>query len=95
MRTRLVDIGNSQGIRLPKAVIEQAQLTEELDLEVRSDSIVIRSRRQIREAWDESAAACHQAGEDRLDDWDGTSGPLWSALWHQPIAWCVPAVPPR
>lgn len=69
MHTRLVDIGNSQGICLPKAVIEQAQLTEELDLEVRNDSIVIRSRRQPRKSWEESAAACHQAGEDRLDDW--------------------------
>ncbi len=73
MRTRLIDIGNSQGIRLPKAVIEQAQLTEELDLEIRDDSIVIRSRRQTRDAWREAASACHQAGEDRLEDWDATT----------------------
>ncbi len=73
MHARLINIGNSQGIRLPKTVIEQAQLTEELDLEVLDDSIVIRSRRQTREAWAESASACHKAGDDRLDDWDATS----------------------
>jgi len=73
MHVRLINIGNSQGIRLPKTVIEQANLSEELDLEVRDDSIVIRSSRQTREAWAESALACHKAGEDRLDDWDGTA----------------------
>ena len=51
MRISLVNIGNSQGIRLPKAVIEQAGLTEELDLEVNGDSIIIRPRRHPREAW--------------------------------------------
>jgi len=73
MHTRLVNIGNSQGIRLPKAVIEQAKLTEELDLEVRDDSIIVRSRRQLRDAWADAAAACHQAGEDQLEDWDATA----------------------
>ena len=74
MRISLVNIGNSQGIRLPKAVIEQAGLTEELDLEVNGDSIIIRPRRHPREAWAEAAAACHEAGADRLDDWDATTG---------------------
>ena len=43
MRINLVPIGNSQGIRLPKTVIEQAQLTEVLDLEVARGAIIIRS----------------------------------------------------
>jgi hypothetical protein len=35
MKTRLVRIGNSRGVRLPKTIIAQAGLTEEVELEVR------------------------------------------------------------
>lgn len=74
MRISLVNIGNSQGIRLPKAVIQQAGLTDELELEVSGDSIIIRPRRNRRDAWAEAAEACHRAGGDQFDDWDATAG---------------------
>jgi len=73
MRIDLVKIGNSQGIRLPKAIIEQAQLTDKLDLEVSEGAIVIRSAKRPREAWEEAAIVCHATGDDRLDDWDATT----------------------
>ncbi len=74
MRASLVKIGNSQGIRLPKAIIEQAGLTEELDLEVSGQSIIIRALKQPRDAWGKAAAECHQAGEDQFEIWDATAG---------------------
>lgn len=80
MRTRLISIGNSQGIRLPKAVIEQVGLAGELDLEVNGDSLTIRSCRHPREKWAEAAAACHQTCADGLDDWDATTGDF-SGTW--------------
>jgi len=80
MRIRLVNIGNSQGIRLPKAVIQQVGLTNELDLEVSGDSIIIRPWRNLRESWAEEAAACHEAGEDQLGDWDAAAGDF-SGTW--------------
>ena len=70
MRIDLVKIGNSQGIRLPKAIIEQAQLTDELDLEVSEGAITIRSTTRPRESWEDAAIACHSAGDDQIDDWD-------------------------
>ncbi len=73
MRIDLVRIGNSQGIRLPKAIIEQAQLTEKLDLEVAEGAIIIRSARRPREAWEAAAIACHGSGGDQFDDWDATT----------------------
>ena len=73
MHTNLIRIGNSQGIRLPKAVIEQAGLAGELDLEVTDGVIIIRSARRLRQGWAAAAADCHSAGEDRLDDWDSTT----------------------
>ena len=73
MQIQLVKIGNSQGIRLPKAVIEQANLSNELDLQVSEDSIIIRSASRLRSDWATAAAACHEAGDDQLDDWDVTT----------------------
>lgn len=72
MRAGLVKIGNSRGVRLPKAVIEAAGLEDELDLEVREGAVIIRNAKEVRSDWAEAAAACHAAGEDALEDWDVT-----------------------
>jgi len=74
MQARLINIGNSKGVRLPKAVIEQAGLGDELDIGVSGDAVIIRSPKRPRENWDSAAAACHEAGEDQLGDWDATTG---------------------
>ena len=74
MQANLIQIGTSQGVRLPKAVIEQAGLTGQLDIEVSGDAVIIRSARRARENWGRAAAACRQAGADQLGDWDATSG---------------------
>ena len=74
MQTNLIRIGNSKGVRLPKAVIEQAGLTSQLEVEVSGNAVIIRSACQLREGWGSAAAACRQADEDRLDDWDTTVG---------------------
>jgi len=74
MQTRLIKIGNSQGVRLPKTVIEQANLADELELEVSGNAVIISSVHNPRSGWAESAATCHEAGDDLLDDWDTTLG---------------------
>ena len=68
MKTRLVKIGNSHGIRIPKPVIDQIGLGGELDMLVKKDALVIRSRRRPRAGWAEAFAAMHRAGDDRLLD---------------------------
>ncbi len=73
MQARLISIGNSRGVRLPKAVVEQAGLTDKLDIKVSGDAVIIRSTKRPRENWDLAAAACHQSGEDQLRDWDATA----------------------
>jgi antitoxin MazE len=74
MQAKLVRIGNSQGVRLPKAVIEQAGLGEELELEVVGNTVVIRPGRAVRQGWGEAAAACHQTDDDLVDAWDQLAG---------------------
>ena len=74
MQANLIRIGNSKGVRLPKALIQQAGLSDKLDVEVSGGTVIIRSARRARENWGSAAAACRRAGGDQLDDWDTTVG---------------------
>jgi antitoxin MazE len=51
MKAKIIRIGNSQGIRIPKPLLEQTGLTEDVEFEVRADGIVIRSVRAVRAGW--------------------------------------------
>jgi antitoxin MazE len=62
MRTSLVRIGNSRGIRIPKAVIEQVGLRDRVELSVERGRLVIRPDRAPREGWDEDFAGCGDEG---------------------------------
>ena len=68
MKTRLVRIGNSRGVRLPKPLIEQAGLTEEVELQLRGNTIVIAARPATRAGWAEAARELHAEGRDKLLD---------------------------
>ena len=68
MKTRLVRIGNSRGVRLPKPLIEQAGLTDEVELELRGNTIVIAAKKSPRSGWAEAARKMHAEGGDRLLD---------------------------
>ena len=53
--THLVKIGNSQGIRIPKALIEQSNLEgKELKLQVVDNGLLITPRKKARDGWKES-----------------------------------------
>lgn len=72
MLVNLIRIGNSKGVRLPKAVIEQAGLKDEIEMEVKDGKVVLSSTRSRRAGWETAAKACHDAGHDDLGDWDAT-----------------------
>lgn len=61
---KLVAIGNSRGVRLPKAMIEQAGLGDDIELEVVDGTIVIRRKRKPREGWAEAAKLLAERGEE-------------------------------
>jgi antitoxin MazE len=54
MRTRIIRIGNSQGIRIPKKLLEQSGLGPEVELEVLDQWIIIRAPGHPRAGWAES-----------------------------------------
>lgn len=68
MRARIIRIGNSRGIRLPKALLEHSGLGEEVELEVREGEILIKSIERPREGWAEAVRVMVERGEDGLLD---------------------------
>jgi antitoxin MazE len=67
-KTRIVRIGNSRGLRLPKALIEQAELTDQVELHAEPGRLIVQAVREARVGWAEAAQRMHDAGDDRLLD---------------------------
>jgi len=68
MRTHLVRIGNSRGVRLPKPLIVQAGLTDEVELHVRDGAIVIERAAAPRAGWANAAREMQQRDGELLLD---------------------------
>jgi antitoxin MazE len=66
MHAHLIPIGNSRGVRLPKALIDQAGLEDEIEILVTDGVIIIRPVRRLRAGWSEAAKACHANGDDGI-----------------------------
>jgi antitoxin MazE len=77
MRTRIVKIGNSQGVRIPKLLLERSNLAEEVELEAQDDRIIIRSTRQPRQGWDVAFREMAARGDDELLDRGATAPNRW------------------
>lgn len=78
MRAKLVSIGNSKGIRLPRALIEQAGLTSELELEIKGGCLLVRPVKKLRAGWEEAFRKMHENGDDRLlDESDAHAETTW------------------
>ena len=68
MRSRIIRIGNSQGIRIPKPILEAAGLSDEVELEVRDGRLIIAAAGSPRAAWADRFAEMAERGDDRLLD---------------------------
>lgn len=69
MKVAIVPIGNSRGVRLPKAVLDQLGFGAEAELEIEGGRVVIKPLRAPRRGWSEAFAADPdvESAEDR--DW--------------------------
>ena len=68
IRTRLVKIGNSQGIRIPKVVLDQLHITDTIELELQDDQLIIRSTKTPRTEWRSAFQHMAAQADDRLLD---------------------------
>jgi len=66
IRSKVVNIGNSRGIRIPRALLEQAGLEDEVEMTVQDDQLIIRSAHRPRQGWEAQFASMAQLGDDRL-----------------------------
>lgn len=66
MRTQIIRIGNSRGVRLPKLLIEQAGFEDEVELKVVKGKITISKPEQPRQGWAKAAAQAAARNDDQL-----------------------------
>jgi antitoxin MazE len=64
VKTSLVRIGNSHGVRIPKRVIEQCGFDERVEMRVEGQSLIISPARPSREGWAEAFKAMAEQGDD-------------------------------
>lgn len=67
-KTRIVRIGNSQGIRIPKALLDEADLPEDVELHAEPGKLVVQAAQHPRMGWAKAAERMHVAGDDQLVD---------------------------
>ncbi len=83
MRARIVRIGNSQGIRLPKPIIEQAGISGDVDIAVENEKIIISPISKPRSGWDEAFGKVAEDGDDLLIDMEQPASHSWDETeWH-------------
>jgi antitoxin MazE len=67
-KTSIIRIGNSKGIRIPKVLLEQAQLPNEVELHAEPGRLVVSAAHRPRAGWAEAARRMRQRGDDLLLD---------------------------
>jgi antitoxin MazE len=83
MRTRIVKIGNSHGVRIPKALLEESGLSGEVEIRVHDGTLVIAAAGPPRHGWDEACRHMALLGDDELLDGDvATTGPFEAESWE-------------
>jgi antitoxin MazE len=65
-KTRIVRIGNSRGIRVPKLLLEQADLPDEVELRAEPGRLVVSAAARPRAGWAAKARSMHARGDDTL-----------------------------
>ena len=77
LHTKIIKIGNSQGIRIPKALLEQMKARDQVSLRVEDGELIVGPVDNPRQGWEKAFARMAAAGEDRLlipdnigNDWD-------------------------
>jgi antitoxin MazE len=67
MQTKLIAIGNSRGIRIPKAAIDHYGFGDEpLELDMAPEGLLLRPSRNARRGWDKAFARMRKRGDDRM-----------------------------
>ena len=67
-KTRIVRVGNSRGIRIPKPLLDLARLPDEVEVAAEPGRLTVRAARGPRFGWAEAAREMRNQEEDALLD---------------------------
>ena len=77
MKTNIIRIGNSKGIRLSKSLLEQCHLKDTVEIEVAGNTLVLHPAHTPRGGWSEAFAQMARHKDDALLDQDAASATEW------------------
>lgn len=83
VKTNIVKIGNSHGIRIPKLILEQVGLTGQVEVEAQPHQLLIRPIvKTAREGWAEKFQEMAVLGDDTLLDEETLTASGWDEEWQ-------------
>ncbi len=68
MKTSIIKIGNSRGIRIPKSIIEQCEFKNEVEIETANQKLIITPATLPRHNWKQAFKAMSENADDKLLD---------------------------
>jgi antitoxin MazE len=66
MRSSIVRIGNSRGLRLPKPLLLACGIHDQVELSVQDGRLIVEPLRQARQGWAEAASQMAGLGDDEI-----------------------------
>lgn len=77
MKVNIIRIGNSQGVRIPKPILEKCGLKGRVEMNVEDNVLVIAPVQEVRDGWSEAFKRMAEQGDDEpllnekdLSSWD-------------------------
>lgn len=66
MKSNLIKIGNSKGVRINSNIIKECELESEVEIKVVDKKIIIEAVKEPRADWNKSFEDMHKSNEDTL-----------------------------
>ena len=83
MRTRIVRIGNSQGVRIPKVLLEESGIEGDVELRIEEGRLVIENAEGAREGWEAAARALGDTEPSDAGPWPSTDFDEEEWVWEE------------
>lgn len=68
MIAKVIKIGNSKGVRIPKHLLEESGVENEVEIEVKGNNIILRPSHEARKNWDAAFQSMSENEDDVLLD---------------------------
>jgi antitoxin MazE len=66
MKTKVIKIGNSKGLRLSKAILDRYNIKDNVELILEENQIILRPIDEPRKGWRDAYEKMAERGEDKL-----------------------------